>query len=102
MYLAVKKNPPIKSMMYLIDFRFIIRLCWLRKLQAALYFWTDPTSLSGPVLAHESHPSHESQNTRILQKITSFRSWKTPWLQGDIMYPKCLHKCWFCLYRVRI
>jgi len=21
---------------------------------------------------------------------------------GDIMTPFCLHKCWFCLYRVRI
>ena len=33
---------------------------------------------------------------------SSFWSWITPWFPGDILSPKCLHKCWFCLYIVPI
>jgi len=29
--------------------------------------------------------SHEHQGAEILRKVTSFRSWKTPQLSGDIM-----------------
>jgi len=33
------------------------------------------------------------KNARILQKVTSFRSWKTTQFSGDILSPKCLHEC---------
>ena len=49
-----------------------------------------------------SYPSHELQNVRILRNVISFISWKTPQFSSDILSPKCLHRCWFCLYRVRI
>ena len=46
--------------------------------------------------------SNNKKCFRILQKITSFRSWKTSQFSGDSVSPKCHHKWWFCLYRVRI
>jgi len=33
------------------------------------------------------------KNARILRKVTSFMSRKTPQFPGDILSPKCLHKC---------
>ena len=49
-----------------------------------------------------SMSEYEPQNTRIPQKITSFKSYKTPWFSSDIMSPFCLHKYQFYRYRVRI
>ncbi len=49
-----------------------------------------------------SDPSVFQSSLAIAGWVCFFMSWKIPRFSGDIMSPKCLHKCWFCPYRVRI
>ena len=39
-------------------------------------------------------PFSQVENTTILRKVTSFRSWKIPQFSGDIVSPECLHRCY--------
>ncbi len=48
---------------------------------------------SKPGKADEWRAKLQQTETVEQWKITSFRSWKTPWFSGDIMTPKCLHRC---------